>query len=123
MELTPVFYQLVEQERLGFSRQALDEFCQKWQVIEFWLFGSVLRDDFHDANSDLDVLIAFAPQAPWNLLDIVEMEQALEVLSGRSVDLIEKRTIDNSENPIRKAEILNSARLVCSQIATHDTAR
>jgi len=28
------------------------EFCHKWQVIEFALFGSVLRDDFR-LDSDL----------------------------------------------------------------------
>jgi hypothetical protein len=26
--------------------QQIAEFCQRWQVIEFALFGSVLRDDF-----------------------------------------------------------------------------
>lgn len=34
-------------------------FCQKWQIIEFALFGSALRDDFRP-DSDLDVLVSFS---------------------------------------------------------------
>ena len=36
-------------------RQACAEFCQRWHIIEFAVFGSVLRDDFLP-NSDIDVL-------------------------------------------------------------------
>jgi len=39
------------------------EFCQRWQVNEFSLFGSVLRDDFR-TDSDVDVLVSFNPAAP-----------------------------------------------------------
>ena len=28
--------------------------CQKWKIIEFALFGSVLRDDFQPDRSDVD---------------------------------------------------------------------
>ena len=38
------------------------KFCQHWQIIEPSLFGSILRDDFH-ADSDIDILVAFAPTA------------------------------------------------------------
>jgi predicted nucleotidyltransferase len=33
-------------------------FCQRWKIIEFALFGSVLRDDFQPDSSDIDVLIS-----------------------------------------------------------------
>jgi len=36
------------------------EFCQRWQIVEFALFGSVLRDDFRP-DSDIDCLVVFAP--------------------------------------------------------------
>jgi hypothetical protein len=52
----------------------------------------VLRDDFH-ADSDIDILVAFAPTADWGLLDRAQMQQDLEALLGRSVDLISKRAI------------------------------
>jgi predicted nucleotidyltransferase len=34
----------------------IKEFCQRWQITEFALFGSVLRDDFRP-DSDIDVLV------------------------------------------------------------------
>ncbi|WOB43779.1 hypothetical protein HNI00_11915 [Thermoleptolyngbya oregonensis NK1-22] len=34
------------------------EFCDRWQVVEFALFGSVLREDFRP-DSDIDVMVQF----------------------------------------------------------------
>lgn len=39
-------------------RERIEEFCRKWRVSEFALFGSVLRDDFR-SDSDVDVLVEF----------------------------------------------------------------
>lgn len=39
------------ERRLGVSQKAISEFCQRWQMIEFAVFGSVLRSDFcFDSN-------------------------------------------------------------------------
>jgi hypothetical protein len=43
------------------------------------------------------------------------MEAELSELVGREVDLVEKRVIEKSQNPIRKTEILSSARVIYSQ--------
>jgi uncharacterized protein len=51
-------------------------FCRRWQIREFALFGSAVRDDF-DLGSDLDILVTFAPAAEWGLLEHVQMEQEL----------------------------------------------
>ncbi|ABB58644.1 nucleotidyltransferase family protein [Synechococcus elongatus] len=83
-------------------------FCQKWKVSELSLFGSILRDDFRP-DSDVDVLVSFEPKAPWTILDLVLMESELAGLVKRPADLIEKRAIEESLNPIRKAEILSTA--------------
>lgn len=56
------------------TNKQLTEFCQKWQITEVALFGSVLRDDF-TPNSDVDVLITFAPQAKRSLFDLVHSGQ------------------------------------------------
>ena len=74
-----------------------------WRIIEFAFFGSVLRDDF-DAASDLDILVAFAPNADWSLLDHVQMEQELEALLGRKVDLLSRRSVERSHNWLRRRE-------------------
>ena len=71
-------------------------FCQRWQISEFAVFGSFLREDF-GTDSDLDVLVTFAEDAKSALLDLVRMELELENIVGRSVDLIEKRGIECSQ--------------------------
>jgi predicted nucleotidyltransferase len=42
------------------------QFCQRRNIVEFALFGSVLRDDFRP-DSDVDVLVVFSPQAQHSL--------------------------------------------------------
>jgi uncharacterized protein len=86
----------------------LESFCRKWRVRELALFGSVLRDDF-SPESDVDVLVTFAPEAPWNLWDVIRMQEELEGLLGRKVDLVEKEAI---RNPFRRREILGTQRVV-----------
>ena len=36
----------------------LSAFCERWQITELALFGSVLRDDFRP-DSDIDILVEF----------------------------------------------------------------
>ena len=40
--------------------EKIADFCQRWQVTEFALFGSVLRDDFRP-DSDIDIMVQFHP--------------------------------------------------------------
>jgi predicted nucleotidyltransferase len=92
---------------------ALQQFCIKWQITELALFGSVLREDFR-ADSDIDVLVSFAPNAPWTLLDLVNMERELADLTGRDIDLVEKQAIEGSHNWLRRDEILATAQVIYS---------
>jgi uncharacterized protein len=92
----------------------ITNFCQHWQITELSVFGSVLRDDFH-ADSDIDMLVAFAPTANWGLWDHAQMQQELEALLGRPVDLISKRAIERSANWIRRQEILSTAQTIYVQ--------
>jgi uncharacterized protein len=89
----------------------ITKFCQHWKIIELSLLGSALRDDFH-ADSDIDFLVAFADTANWGLLDHAQMQQELEVLFSRPVDLISKRAIERSSNWIRRQEILSTAQTI-----------
>lgn len=105
----------------AWAEDQIENFCQKWKVTEFSLFGSVLRADFR-ADSDLDVLVTFAPNAPWTIIDLVTMEQELASLAGREVDLVERRVIEKSQNPIRRAEILNSAQVLYPRVKANESA-
>ena len=43
------------------DREKVAEFCRARGIRKLSLFGSVLRDDFDPARSDVDVLAEFAP--------------------------------------------------------------
>ncbi len=96
---------------LGIAEEQIAEFCRRWEIAEFSLFGSALRDDFRP-DSDVDVLVAFAPDARRTLFDLVAMEEELSALFGRKVDLVEKGAIERSENYIRRRHILSAAKVV-----------
>ena len=49
--------------RLPIDHPWIAEFCRKWRITEFALFGSVLRDDF-GPDSDVDVLVSFERGRP-----------------------------------------------------------
>ena len=98
-------------QRLTTGMDALIEFCRRWKVARLWLFGSVLSERF-SPESDLDVLVSFAPDAPWTLFDLVRMRDELAEMAGRPVDLVEREVIEHSANYLRRAEILSSARLL-----------
>ncbi|HWE92679.1 MAG TPA: nucleotidyltransferase family protein [Tepidisphaeraceae bacterium] len=89
-------------------RNALVEFSRRWKVAELSLFGSVLRDDF-GPQSDVDVLVSFRPDAHWSLMEWVDMQDELEGLFGRRVDLVAKGGL---RNPFRRHEILNNREIV-----------
>jgi len=89
-------------------------FCHRWKVVEFALFGSVLRKDFR-ADSDMDVLVTFSDYVQWTLLDHVEMQDELKNIFEREVDLVSRRGIERSRNYIRRKAILSSAEVVYAQ--------
>jgi len=93
------------------DREKIAEFCRARQVTEIALFGSVLSDDF-DSDSDVDVLVSFAPEAHWSLFDVVEMKEELEDIFGRKVDLVTRRAIESSRNYMRRKAILSSAEVI-----------
>lgn len=86
----------------------IEDFCRKWRVEELSLFGSVLRDDF-SPESDVDVLITFSPHAHVSLLDFVEMQEELQGILRRKVDLVSKGGL---RNPFRRHEILTTRQIV-----------
>jgi len=94
------------EEKLSVSKETIAEFCRKWQIVEFALFGSVLRDDFRP-DSDVDVLVTFSPDSDWGIEHLLDMKEELESLFGRVVDLVEKRLVEESRNYIRRKHILS----------------
>jgi predicted nucleotidyltransferase len=91
--------------------QQIQDFCHRWQIIEFALFGSVLRNDFRP-DSDIDILINFSPNAKRGLTETLQMRDELEAIFDRKVDLIVKTAIERSENWLRRKNILESAQTI-----------
>ena len=88
--------------------EQIQSFCRKWMVSEFSFFGSVLRDDFR-SDSDVDVLVSFQPEHSWSLFDLLDMQDELSALLGRTVDLVTKGAL---RNPFRRYEILTTRRVI-----------
>ncbi len=97
-------------------KEKLIDFCATWKIAEVAVFGSILRDDF-GPESDIDLLITFAPAAEWSLFDHIQMQRELEALLGRGVDLLTRQAIERSQNWIRREQILNTAQ---NYISAHE---
>lgn len=91
---------------LKVDRDKLAAFCRENQIRKLALFGSVLREDFAP-DSDVDVLVEFAPDAEVGLLRLAGMEWELANLLGtsRRVDI---RTPEDLSRYFRD-EVMRSA--------------
>ena len=86
----------------------IEDFCRRWKIQEFALFGSVLREDFRP-DSDVDVLVSFEPDGGITFDNRVEMLDELAEIFGREVDLVAKDAI---RNPFRRHDILTTKEVV-----------
>jgi hypothetical protein len=91
------------------DKDRLRDFCRKWKVTEFSLFGSAVRPDEFRPDSDVDVLVRFSDDARVSLYDISHMEEELREIFGRDVDLAERIGVEQSRNRYRRESILSSA--------------
>ena len=101
--------------QLPIPEREIAAFCKRWEVTELSLFGSAVRDDF-SAESDVDALISFSSQSEWGLFDHIQMRQELNIIFGRNVDLITHRALEQSQNELLRAEILESTQVIYSDI-------
>jgi len=95
-------------KNISVSKSKIAAFCRRWKISELAFFGSVLRPDFR-SDSDVDVLVTFVPDAAWSLFDHVRMEDDLQAVLGREVDIVTRRAVERSSNPIRRRAILECA--------------
>jgi uncharacterized protein len=93
---------------IDIPKAQLEAFCEKWHIRKLELFGSVLRRDFRP-ESDIDVLATFDADAALSLFDLVDAELQLQDIFGRPVDLLDRASVERSENWIRRRRILESA--------------
>ena len=90
------------------SQEQLASLCKRLKIRERSLFGSVARGD-DGPDSDVDLLVEFAPDAPATIEHYLDAKEDFERLFHRSVDLIRKGSVTN---PYRQAAIRRDRRLL-----------
>ena len=93
---------------LPVTAEQIAAFCRKHHIRWLAVFGSVLRDDF-GPDSDVDVMLKFRRGRGFTFENTPDIQEDLERMFGRSVDVIEKGRI---RNPFRRHSIMNSYRVV-----------
>jgi len=83
------------------------EICRRYRVKELAVFGSAARGAMR-ADSDIDFLVEFLPEAEVSLLQHFAAERELSELLGRKVDLVSNRALRDA----LKKDVLSQARLV-----------
>jgi len=93
--------------KIEIPREQLEVFCRAHRIRRLSVFGSALREDFRP-DSDVDILVSFEEDARHSLFDLVSMQDELEAILGRAVDLVEREAVEQSENYIRRRHILQN---------------
>lgn len=99
----------METTRLVIPEREIKAFCERWHIIKLEIFGSAARDDFNE-TSDIDLLVEFDSSYHRTLSDQIKIQTEIEEIFRRSVDLIVRKTIQNSPNPYKRNSILSSAK-------------
>ena len=95
---------------IQFDSQHIIQYCREVGIARLSLFGSVLRDDFDSALSDVDVLVRFRKISPARYVEsYFGLKALLEHTFKRAVDLVDEQAI---HNPIFKAHIAKNTVLI-----------
>jgi predicted nucleotidyltransferase len=90
--------------------EAIAELCRKYRVQRLFAFGSAIRDDFRPGESDVDLLVEFAPiggHAKFHAY--FEMLDELRRVLGTKVDLVMSGAV---RNEIISREIEKTKRMI-----------
>ena len=94
-------------DEIALRRDELRAVCRRFHVRRLDLFGSAARGDFDPQRSDVHFLVEFDRTHPdaLSLRTYFGLQEALEGLLGRPVDLVEPGAV---RNPYLKASIEGS---------------
>jgi predicted nucleotidyltransferase len=78
------------------NRDKIIELCRKHHVRQLSVFGSAVRDDFDPAQSDVDLLVDFAPEPEFRYApNFFALKHSLTQLLSREVDLVIAGSVKN----------------------------
>ncbi len=93
--------------------EAIAEVCARFGVTCLEAFGSALRDDFSPDESDLDLLVEFAPMELYARVDAYfGLLDELRALLGQEIDLVMVGAVKNpyiAHNIERTKQLLYAA--------------
>ncbi len=82
------------------------DLCRRWHIQEFYLFGSILRDDFAP-GSDVDVVVSFEPGYTPGLA-FVDLCEDIADLFGHPVDVLVRDDVERSRDTSARRSILRT---------------
>ncbi len=92
---------------LSLPLDSIRDLCRRFGVRELAVFGSARRLDFRE-DSDVDFLVEFQPEVRIGLVEYAGLQNQLEDLLGRKVDLVTKHGL---KQPIAR-EVLGSREII-----------
>ena len=97
---------------LQIPHEAVAKVCQRWGIVKMELFGSALRLDFDPARSDIDLMVTFAPGRLPGWEFFADLPNELSAIFGRKVDVLTRRSVEQSQNESRRREILEKSAVI-----------
>jgi len=91
-----------------FSQKDVAYLVDRYNIKELSIFGSSIRNDF-DIHSDIDFLIEFNNSENISLFDLLDIQEYIERITKRSVDLVEPAGL---KNPYRREAILKTKEIL-----------
>jgi predicted nucleotidyltransferase len=101
-------------EDLKVSRKELDRLAMQFHIRKLGLFGSAARGELRP-DSDIDLLVEFAPGKAPSLWSATDLQDALSRLfGGRSVDMVPPEVL---RNPYRRRSIERDLKVLVDEAA------
>lgn len=94
-------------EVLQKSKSKIAEICRRYQIRELSLFGSQMRGDSNN-DSDFDFLVEFQPEAKVDYFKYFEIQEELEKIVDKKVDLVPKTGLKN----LIRGQVLAEAEII-----------
>lgn len=96
-------------QKLRVSQVKLEALCRKYGIAKLSLFGSASRNEL-TPESDVDLMVEFAPDSRASLLDITAMQDEFSgAFGGRRADIV---TPEILRNPFRRDSIVPDLKLI-----------
>lgn len=93
---------------LPLFHKKFSEICRRYKIKSLSFFGSITREDY-DSASDVDILAEFEKDHRLSLFDQARVQEELEEIFERKVDLLSKAALEKSSNPVKRKHILDNA--------------